>query len=147
MKLRPVRHLYLDGLRPTSRPDHCSLTLLAQPSAPGERLRVGRAVFFWIWPWCWSLYLTCGRGAVRFACWRGRGAVRYRFWVTNGITVTSAGFKSIHPHTLTSLEGCVTIFSDKMTFKMAAEPVIQFSDHVRYKDMSYQRMWSITGLC
>ena len=39
------------------------------------------------------------------------------------------------------------IFSDKTTFEMAAELVIQFSDHVRYKDMSYQRMWLITGLC
>ena len=46
---------------------------------------------------------------------------------------------NIHPHTLTSLGGRVTIFSDKTTFKMAAEPVIQFSDHVRYKDVSYQR--------
>ena len=30
---------------------------------------------------------------------------------------------------------------------MAAERIIHFSDHVRYKDMSYQRMWLITGLC
>ena len=55
--------------------------------------------------------------------------------------------KAIHPHTLTSLGGRVTIFSNKTTFKMAAELVIQFSDHVRYKDVSYQRTWSITGLC
>ena len=45
----------------------------------------------------------------------------------------------IHPHMLTSLSrGHVTIFRDKTTLKMAAESVIQFSDHVRYKDMSDQ---------
>ena len=44
-----------------------------------------------------SLYLTCGRGAICFACRHGRGAVRYQFWVTNGITVlTRARFKSIN---------------------------------------------------
>ena len=160
MKLRPLRHLWLNGLRPTSRPDHCSLTLLAhrglarlfkmwgskggpgvsrgdnwdskwqlsidlctkcnfiwgqegaeflpggrllpcpspsgyatvaQPSARADN-GVGRAATVLLdlagVLYTWTS-LTCGRAAV------GRGAVRYRFWVTNGVTVTSAGFKSI----------------------------------------------------
>ena len=37
----------------------------------------------------------------------------------------------IDPHTLTSLGGYVTIFSDKTTLKMAVKHIIQFSDHLR----------------
>ena len=44
----------------------------------------------------------------------------------------------VDPHMLMSLEDYVTIFSGKTTLKMAAECIIQFIDHVRYKDMSYQ---------
>ena len=41
---------------------------------------------------------------------------------------------------LTSLGSHITIFNSKMTLKMTAELIIQFSDHARYKDLSYQRM-------
>ena len=53
---------------------------------------------------------------------------------------------SVDPHTLMSLGGHVTIFSNKMTLKLAAKHIIQFSDHVRFKDMGYQCTWLITSL-
>ena len=53
----------------------------------------------------------------------------------------------INPHTLTSLEGRVKFLAAKRPLKMATEHIIQFSDRVGYKDMSYQRTWLITGFC
>ena len=38
------------------------------------------------------------------------------------ITGKARKWDNIHPHTLTSQGGLVTIFSNKTTFKMAAEP-------------------------
>ena len=45
----------------------------------------------------------------------------YVLSIKNG---TNASLRYIDPHTLTSLGGYVTIFSDETTLKMAAEPVI-----------------------
>ena len=40
------------------------------------------------------------------------------------------------------------LFLAKNELKMTVDnKMIQFNDHVRYKDMSYQRMWLIAGIC
>ena len=64
-------------------------------------------------------------------------------WKLWHVRTQKSGFceSSIDPYTLTSLWGHVTIFSDKTTFKMAADRMIQFKDHERYRPIPRSRLW------